>query len=513
VTIPASIENLSPADLEIRLAEMDAENRKLQARIQLARIHEIKLLELQRMASAASWELDISSGTLRSASSLASLLGVDGMDGAKFDVLLAAIHPEDRTQFIHDYEASKLAGTSFESEHRLLHADGSVRNVRHYCRTLATREGTPIVSIGVLQDITDWQKVLTVAKEREESLIKAKSDFVSNMSHEIRTPMNAIIGMSHLVLQAELPAETRRYIERINRAAVGLISIVNDILDFSRLGEGRLELLQADFRLEDVFNHVADVVGSRADEKHITVRLKPCNGVPSALVGDSLRLGQVFGHLVGNAIKFTERGGVVIAVEEVARVADKVELHFSVKDSGIGISADKQDDLFQNFTQLEASSTRKFGGTGIGLALCKQLVERMGGRIWIESTVNQGTTIHFHARFGLQAEQPVWRVTRLEQPDAGMLDFIATASAGDQRNGLGATVPPEAAGALMQQMHKLLAMSDVSAADVAGELAQLLAGTTLERKFAALQQQLDRYDYDAALSALTQLQADFSDEK
>jgi two-component system sensor histidine kinase/response regulator len=271
---------------------------------------------------------------------------------------------------------------------------------------------------GAYQDITD-QKAAEVeilkAKEVAEEATKAKSDFLANMSHEIRTPMNAIIGMSHLALQTPLDKKQRNYIEKVNRAGENLLGIINDILDFSKIEAGKMSMESIDFHLEDVMDHLANLVGMKTEDKGLELLFSTPADVPTALVGDPLRLGQVLINLGNNAVKFTESGEVVIGVEKVADHDDGIELHFWVKDTGIGMTPEQCSKMFQSFSQADASTTRKYGGTGLGLAISKNLVELMRGRIWVESVAGQGSTFHFHARLGVQKNPQIRRMFQAEE--------------------------------------------------------------------------------------------------
>ena len=260
-----------------------------------------------------------------------------------------------------------------------------------------------------------------IARELRSALVSveaatlAKSQFLATMSHEIRTPMNAIIGMSHLALQTGLNERQRNYIEKVHRSGNNLLGIINDILDFSKIEAGKIEMEVIDFRLQDVMEELVNMLGIKTEGKGIELLFNIRADVPMALVGDPLRLGQVLINLGNNAIKFTEKGEIVVGIEIVEQTAESVELHFWVQDTGIGMTPEQCSRMFQSFSQADASTTRKYGGTGLGLAISKNLVERMDGRIWVKSTLGKGSTFHFNARFGLQNEPKPQRMFRADE--------------------------------------------------------------------------------------------------
>ncbi len=309
-----------------------------------------------------------------------------------------AMTPESASRVLHPIAREFWrSGEAKNLEYQYVKKDGSIIDVI-VDATVMNDPAWGKVSLSTARNVTARKKAqrdLIEAREAAEQANRAKSEFLANMSHEIRTPINGIIGMTELALNTELAPEQREYLETVEMSAESLLTLVNDFLDFSKIEAGKLDLIAMDFSLRDFIGNTMSTLALHAHRKGLELVCHIPSTTPDGLIGDPGRLRQVLVNVVGNAIKFTDRGEVVVRVEVDFEDGTEVMLHFTVTDTGIGIPVDKRETIFQTFEQVDTSTSRKYGGTGLGLAISSQLVHNMKGRIWVESELNKGSTFHF----------------------------------------------------------------------------------------------------------------------
>jgi two-component system sensor histidine kinase/response regulator len=319
----------------------------------------------------------------------------------------------DRRKF-HDEDMAVIASAGRRSyELPITYADGQTHTTLYSVDGFKLSDGTPGGLIGLLVDISDQKQAaeaLSAARQRAEDATQMKSMFLANMSHEIRTPMNAIIGLSYLALKTPLNAKQRDYVGKVHNAGTSLLAVINDILDFSKIEAGRLDLESTSFRLDDVLASVTTLTAQKAHEKGLEFLARVGPDIAEHLRGDPLRLGQVLTNLVNNSVKFTEHGEIQLTAELMERTGDRCQIKFAVRDTGMGMTREQSERLFQPFVQADMSTTRKHGGTGLGLTICRRLVELMGGQIWLESAPGEGSTFTFTVWLGIGDQPGVRRV-------------------------------------------------------------------------------------------------------
>src|SRR5438552_1231687 len=328
---------------------------------------------------------------------------------------LETLHPDDREPTRRFWLASVAGHHAYDIEYRVRRRDGEYRWFKTRGVPIKGTGGNIVKWFGTCTDITelrDSEEELRQVKEAAEAANRAKDDFLANVSHEIRTPMNAIIGMTELVLDTPLDEGQRQGLKTVKSAADSLLGLINDLLDFSKIEAGKLELVPADFSLRAAVGDTLRALAVRAHKKGLELIYQVQPDVPDALVGDAGRVRQVLLNLVGNAVKFTDEGEVVVCVKSEIRnpkssdFPGDILLHFEVKDTGIGIPAEQQERIFRAFEQEDTSTTRKYGGTGLGLTIASRLVALMGGAINVDSAPSRGSTFAFTACFGRQPHPP-----------------------------------------------------------------------------------------------------------
>ncbi|BBP01451.1 PAS domain S-box protein [Sulfuriferula nivalis] len=309
------------------------------------------------------------------------------------------IHPDDKDDMVHLLQDTLQGTTAGESDQRMIRKDGQILWTSQVIRSVRRTDDSVLYLIALINDISERKLIeqqLRTASKLANAASQSKSDFLANMSHEIRTPMNGIIGLTHLALRTQLTMQQQDYLNKIMHSAQSLLTIINDILDFSKIEAGKLELEAINFDLDQTFSNIINLVGQHAAEKGLELVIRHATTVPNELIGDPLRLGQILLNLTSNAVKFTERGNIMIGVAPAeTHISGVPAWRFYVTDTGIGMTPKQLENLFEAFTQADTTTTRQYGGTGLGLVICKRLVEKMGGSISVESAPGLGSTFFF----------------------------------------------------------------------------------------------------------------------
>ena len=313
-------------------------------------------------------------------------------------IWLTRLHPDDQLRIGNELGNAIAGGKTYDTEFRCIWPDGSVHHIRATGQVTRDANGQPLRMVGANWDVTESRQLtaeLVLARDAAQSANTTKSQFLANMSHEIRTPMNAILGMLQLLQHTELTTRQLDYAVKTQSAAQSLLGILNDILDLSKVEADKLKIEQLPFQVDVLMRELSVVLASSVGSKDVEVLFYIDPTLPACLIGDAMRLRQVLINLAGNAIKFTQRGEVVLSLNCISQQSDQIEIEFSVRDSGIGIAAEQLPTIFDAFIQAEASTTRHFGGTGLGLAISHRLVALMGGSLTVQSTVGVGSCFQF----------------------------------------------------------------------------------------------------------------------
>jgi len=394
-----------------RRKQDDAKMRLLTERLSLA----------TSVAALGVWEWDVATNAMNWDATMVKIYGFALTPIDPYRQWSSAVYPDDlpaaegALKEVMDHKGRASV------EFRITRPDGALRHLAAAEGAILDRSGKVSRIIGMNIDITERKEAeanLKRTKEAAEAANRAKSEFLANMSHEIRTPMNGIIGMTDLVLDSELSEEQREYLLTVKASADSLLTVINDILDFSKIEAGKIDIESIDFSLHETLETALKTLALRAHEKNLELVCDIAPEVPEMVRGDASRLRQVVVNLLGNAIKFTEKGEVGLKVRVQAKEKDERILHFTVSDTGIGIPLEKQKIIFDPFSQADSSTTRHYGGTGLGLTISARLIEKMGGKVWVESEVGQGARFNFTIRVGAVADAEAIQIKTLAPPDA-----------------------------------------------------------------------------------------------
>ncbi len=372
-----------------------------------------QLLLAAHVAQLGIWSWNLSDNQLQWNEQMFELYGLSPTPNNQtldFELWRSRIHPQDLERTTAGLAAAVEGGEPFDCTFRIVWLDGQVRYIKVNAQVERSADALPLRMIGINLDVTserELQRRLFEAKNQANESSAAKSTFLANMSHEIRTPMNAVLGMLYLVQQTPLNDRQRDYINKAHSAATSLLGLLNDILDYSKIEAGKLVLDVHPFELETLLRDLAIVVSGSQGTKPVEVLFDLDCNLPSRLIGDQLRLQQVLINLAGNALKFTPQGEIVISVRQLQRASDSIQLQISISDTGIGINPQQLKNLFEGFMQAEVSTSRRFGGTGLGLVICKRLVALMGGELQVESTYGMGSRFWFDLVLGIAEVRPL----------------------------------------------------------------------------------------------------------
>jgi len=415
------------------------------------------------------------------------------------------LHPDDRRRIRRSLAEARHRHTNWSTVFRLLLPGGAVRYIHAAAVLQFDSEGRALGMVGIHRDITHERELetrLTEARDAAEAASRAKGEFLSNMSHEIRTPLNTILGLASVMLECEHSERQGEHLQRILLAGSVLLGIINDVLDYSKIEAGRMQMEAVPLRVAELLEQCRGLFALQAREKHLALDFVLASDVPPVVLGDPLRLLQILGNLVGNALKFTHHGRVGVAVQCLEADAQQVRLKFAVRDSGIGLTAAQQESLFTAFHQADASTTRKYGGSGLGLSIAKRLVELMGGEIGVDSVAGEGSIFWFTVRLAMAppATAPAGGTRRA---DEAMPGGFGEAGQSSLRPVDEATLSP-----LLQTLARQLAGGQAGARQSSRTIEALVAGSELQAAYTPVASAVGRFDFPGALDELRKLMED-----
>lgn len=370
---------------------------------------EAMLTESQQLTHSGSWEADLITGKNYWSAEAFRIFGLEpDVNGPATDLFYKMIHPDDKELYKTRVKEAINQQTPSNFDIRIVLPNGNVKYIRAIGKPFVNAAGKVTKLYGAIQDIDSYKKAeadLIKAKELAEQAAIAKSQFLSTMSHEIRTPMNAVIGFTHLLLQHNPRPDQLEYLNILKFSSENLLVLINDILDFNKIEAGKIEFEEVDFNLARLIDNIRLAQIQRAQEKNIRLKLMMDEDIPNAVIGDPVRLGQILTNLIANAVKFTKEGKVIISATLAEETKDHTVIDFEVEDTGIGIAPDKIDRIFESFTQASSDTTRKFGGSGLGLTISKRLLELQGSKINVKSELGKGSVFSFSMKFKNSTKQ------------------------------------------------------------------------------------------------------------
>lgn len=368
-----------------------------------------RLEQAQQLAKVGHWEADLATQEFHFSNQIYSIF--ERGPAANFETFndyVTAIAEEDQEMVARAFLEAMNAKRDFQIDHRILCSGNRIKYISLHGKYIPRAMGLPGQMLGTAQDITERKQIdiLTREKEFAERAVRLRQEFLAKTSHEIRNPLNPILVLTDILLSTDLSPEQKEYLLAIKNAGANLLAVVNDILDLSKIEAGKIEFYRRSFRLDAIFDHLKDILHASSREKGLELDFHLADGTPQGLTGDPVRLTQILMNLVSNAIKFTQRGIIQTSVRLLEGGKDHCTLEFSVKDTGLGIPQDKLQQIFDSFSQLHSDPEQPNEGAGLGLSIAHQLVTLQGGKIWVESQVNRGSTFYFQLGFGVSTETP-----------------------------------------------------------------------------------------------------------